>query len=92
MIIQSVGWFRKFGQRNIPDKKKCNTYISTLRKITSDEAVAFISVRRYVSYCCITHHSQPEVKNVLKKINHKPSGGQIVKSYKKRFYNALLLD
>ena len=35
---------------------------------------------------------QSGVKSVLKKIGHEPSGGQIVKSQNKRFYNAHLLD
>ena len=51
-------------------------------KITSDGPVSFISVQRYVRYRCITYRLQPGVKNVYKKIGHKPSRGQIVKSQK----------
>ena len=42
---------------------------------TSDGPVSSISVQRYVRHCCISHLSQPGVKIVLKKIDHKPSGG-----------------
>ena len=63
--------------------KKRNTYNrSTLRKTTSDGPVSFISVQRYVRYCCITYRLQPDVKNVYKKNGHKQSRGQIVKSQK----------
>ena len=63
--------------------KKRNTYnLSTVRKTTSDGPVSFISMQRYVKYCCITYRFQPGVKNVYKKNGHKPSRGQIVKSQK----------
>ena len=79
-----------FSIENIPDKKDTHHVknCSTLRKITSDRPVSFM----YVRYCCITHPIQAGVKHVLKKIIHEPSGGQIVKSQKRRFYNSLLLD
>ena len=51
-------------------------------KITSDGPVLFISVQRYVRYCCITYRLQPGVKNVYKKIGQTPSRGQIVKPQK----------
>ena len=44
--------------------------------------VLFILVQRYGKYCFVTHLLQPGVKNVLKKIDHEPSGGQNVKSQK----------
>ena len=52
------------------------------KKITSDGLVSFISVQRYVSYCCITHSLQSEVKNVSQSIGYNPSWGQNVKSHK----------
>ena len=55
--------------------------------------VKFISVQRYVSYCCVTRLLQSGVEIVLKKIDHEPSGCQIVKSQGiSVFYNTLLLD
>ena len=51
-------------------------------KITSDGPVSFISVQRYVRYCCITCCLKPGVKNVYKKIGQKPSRCQIVNSQK----------
>ena len=60
---------------------------------SSDGPVSFISVQRYVMYCCITYRLQPGVKNMYKKIGQKPSRGQIVKSQKiSGFIIALLLD
>ena len=34
----------------------------------------------YVMYCCVTRLLQSGTENVLKKIGHEQSGGQIVKS------------
>ena len=64
-------------------KKKRTTYNRyTLRNITTDRPVSSIPMHRYVSYCCVTHLLQSGVKNVLKKIGHESSGGQIVTSQK----------
>ena len=74
-------------------KKKHTTYnCSTPRKITSDRPVLLILMQRYVRKCGITHLLQSGFKTEIKKIGYEPSGGQIVKSQKKAFYNALLLD
>ena len=43
-------------------------------------------------YCCVTCLLQSCVEIVLKKIGHEQSGGQIVVTGNKRFFNALLLD
>ena len=62
-------------------KKKRTTWnCSTLRKITSDRLIQFISVQRYVMYGCVTRVLKSGVEIVLKKIGHEQSGGQIVKS------------
>ena len=42
--------------------------------------VKFISVQRYVKYCCVTRLLQSSVEIVLEKIGHEQSGGQIVES------------
>ena len=56
-------------------------------------AYEFISVQRYVRYCCAKRLLQSDVEIVLKKIGQLQSGGQMVKSQEiSVFYNALLLD
>ena len=61
--------------------------------MTSDGPVSFISVQRYVRYCCITHNLSPGVKNNFKKIGHINQVGTNCKvTENKRFNNALLRD
>ena len=91
MYICRKKWVFKLYPTKI--KKSTTKNCPTLRKITSDRPIYFISVQRYVSYCCVTRLLQSGVEIVLKKIGNKPSGGQIVKSQEiSVFYNALLLD
>ena len=56
--------------------------------------VKYISVQRYVMYCCVTRLVQSGVEIVLKKIGHEQSGGQIIKLQEMSvfIYYALLLD
>ena len=61
-------------------KKRTTKNPSTLRNITSDRPVQFISVQSYVKYFCVTHLLQSHVEIVLKKFGYEQSGGQIVKS------------
>ena len=61
-------------------KETHNLELFNSQKDHEDRPVQFVSVQRYVKYCCVTRLLQLGVKNVLKNIGHEPSGGQIVKS------------
>ena len=68
---------------SIPDKKR-NPPLRTDQLPGRSQGIGQFSLyqckERCVKYCCVTRLLQSGVKNMLKKICHEPSGGQIVKS------------